>query len=212
MPDARSFGKNDASWAIEELAFKKYASCGASHPAIEAAIDLADQHDLSLDDIESLELFGIWVGSGMVDVPWHDSENPHVLAQFCAPYEVVSAIKYRRFGPAEIEPEQIASDREVDAFARKVLIKHESEWGEGYPGGHTVRIKTRDGKVLVASRTPSELFDPGRWTPKEVIVKFRANASFSGLASEKQIEDMVEDVMHLEEPGTLADLMSTLGK
>jgi 2-methylcitrate dehydratase PrpD len=73
---------------VEQLAYKRYASCGASHYAIQAALDLANEHHLG--------------------VPWTYGETPQAMAQFCAPYEVASVIKNGRFGPAEIEPKRIA--------------------------------------------------------------------------------------------------------
>ena len=198
LPNASAFKKKQDEWAIEMMAFKKYASCGASHPAIESAIELSKEYELTLDDINSIELFGIFVGSGMVDVPWKEAENPHVWAQFCAPYEVVSAIKNKKFGPEEITNKRIEEDKEVDRMARRVVIKSKNEWEGDYPGGQTVRIQTKDGKTLTASHTPDEIWEPDAFSMTDIVNKFIKNSQFAGFCSESQARKIVQSVKNLQ--------------
>lgn len=198
FPPATNFKKKESSWAIEKTAFKKYSACGASHPVIEAAISLSKKYNLTIDVIDSIELFGIFVGSGYVDNPWTETDNPQPLAQFSAPYQVVSAIKNRKFGPAEITEERIIADEEVSELAQKVTIEHEKEWGEGYPGGQAIRITTKDGRVLIANGTPQEMFEPDLFSMEDVISKFMTNAKFSGLCTAKQAREIVDIVTEFE--------------
>ncbi len=208
LPGLEAFQRTEGKWAIEDLAFKHFACCGASHPAIQSALQLKDENGLTLQDIESIELFGIFVGSGMVDVPWEDSENPHVLAQFCAPYEVVSAIRNGRFGPEEVSVKRIREDKEVDRLARQVVIRHQDEWGEGYPGGQTVRITTRDGRKLVASRTPLQTFDPRSWNWEMIEEKFLQNAAYSGLVTPEEAREIARRVKSMDQhPSALLEII-----
>ncbi len=139
-------------YEVELLEYKRYASCGASHKAVEAAKHLADEYDLKLADIETIWIFGCGVNSGMVGVPWTDSETPQAMAQFCAPYEVASVIKNHRFGPAEITLERIANDKEVDSLARRCQLKKWEAWGGERPGDQAVRVFLNDGRTLEAAR------------------------------------------------------------
>jgi 2-methylcitrate dehydratase PrpD len=207
LPDVSEFEKKQESWEIQDLCFKKYAACGAGHPAIEAAIQLANEHNLTLDDIKNIELYGIFVGSGMVDIPWRDAQSPHVLAQFCAPYEVVSAIKNKKFGPEEITNERIAQDKEVDAMARKVIIKHEDKYPGEYPGGQTVRIETQSGETLVASRRTEDLFNPDAMSMADIIQKMKSNAAYSGLCSPEQAEAIVSTIQSFASVEDVADFV-----
>lgn len=198
MPPAHDFNKGASNWAIEKTAFKKYSACGASHPIIEAAISLSKKYNLTLEVIDSIELFGIFVGSGYVDNPWVDTDNPQPLAQFSAPYQVVSAIKNQEFGPSEITEKRILEDKEVSELAQKVMIKYEKEWGGSYPGGQAIRITTTDGRVLAANGTPQEMFDPDLFSMTDITDKFLASVKLSGLCKTKQAEKIVELVTDFE--------------
>ena len=94
VPTALAMGEfNDASGketlaavilGIELLSYKRYACCGASHMAIEAARRLAEQHDLKPADIETIRIFGVGVNSGQLQYSWNGPyEKPLSGDQAC---------------------------------------------------------------------------------------------------------------------------------
>lgn len=186
---------------VELLRFKKFACCGRGNDAIEAAIALANEHDLKPEDIERVEIFGAGVNSGMVGVPWNPRHpRPHVLAQFCAPYQVATAIRNRRVGPVEISDERIRADREVEALALRTELRDPKDFDGKYPGGQVVRVWTRRGETLVASRHTS-----ASWlgSEAELLAKFRSNVEFSGLRSPAEAEALLQAIQQIE---TCADI------
>ena len=189
------------SYEVEELTYKRYAACGGSHQSIEAA--LANEHDLKPDDIESIEIFGVGVNSGVVGVPWTDHENPHVLAQFCAPYQVASVIEHRRFGPAEITNERIAEAKEVDALARRTHLH------SGWSREQTVRMVLRDGRELEATRDRDDVLSPELHSYEQLVEKFKYNAVFSGLVPEQEAAEMVEAVENLDKYENIGKFIRT---
>ncbi len=196
-PKAGNLPKNATGFEVELIRFKKYACCGRSHDAIEVAIALANEHDLKPEDIAELEIFGVGVNTGMVGVPWNPNHpQPHVLAQFCAPYEVATAIRNRRMGPAEISDERIRADRAVSELALRTRLRDPKEFGGNYPGGQTVRIRTQQGQTVVASRHRS-----GGWLSAEsdLIAKFKENAAFSGICSPPRAEALLKAIQQLDQ-------------
>jgi 2-methylcitrate dehydratase PrpD len=183
---------------IEQLAYKRYASCGASHYAVQSALEIANQHDLKPADVAKIWIFGCGVNSGMVGVPWTESETPQAMAQFCAPYEVASVIKNRRFGPAEIEPQRIREDREVDALARRCELHHWKDWGGPKPARQAVRIFLKDGRTLEAWHDVEEVLSPTSNTYERLVEKFKYNVTFSGLVNEKAAGEMVTAIENLD--------------
>jgi 2-methylcitrate dehydratase PrpD len=184
---------------VERISFKKFASCGASHPVIQAAIDLANEHDVEPEDIAEIELFGVGVNSGMVGVPWDPAHPiPHVLAQFCAPYEVATAIRNRRMGAAEISDARIRADAEVAGLAVRVQLRNPKDFGGAYPGGQTIRIRMKDGRTLVASRDRDHVLRPDLFTEADVIRKFGENAAFSGICPPERAAAIVAAVKQLD--------------
>lgn len=195
MPTAADVAGKRDFWEIERVSFKKFASCGASHPIIQAAIDLANEHDLKPEDIAEIELFGVGVNSGMVGVPWDPGHPiPHVMAQFCAPYEVAAAIRNRRMGPAEITNEKIRADKAVSDLASRVQLKNPKQFGGEYPGGQTIRIRTTAGQTLVASRDRDHVLRPDLFSDEALIQKFRQNAAFSAICPPERADAVVSAV------------------
>jgi 2-methylcitrate dehydratase PrpD len=185
-------------YEIELLTFKRYACCGASHMAVESALSLANEHDLKPADIDTISIFGVGVNAGMTGVPWRDSKTPHVLAQFCAPYEVASVIKNRRFGPAEITDQRIAQDREVDALARRTKLCHWTDWGGPRPAQQAVRILLKDGRKLEAWRERDQVLHPDANSYDQLVEKFKYNATFSALVDEEQADKLVRAIENLD--------------
>lgn len=200
--EAAALGASPGPWEIELIRFKRYASCGRSHDAIRAAIDLANQHDLKPEEIEEIELFGVGVNSGMVGVPWNPNHpQPQVLAQFCAPYEVAAAIGNRRMGAAEISDRRIRSDRGVSDLALRTRLREPKEFGGKYPGAQTVRIRTRGGQTLVASRRGA---GSQPLTPAELIAKFHDNGAFSGICPRPRAEALLKAIQQLDQCADVA--------
>jgi len=199
IPTAEEILAKHDFFEVERISFKKYASCGASHPVIQAAIDLANQHNLKPEDVAEIELFGVGVNSGMVGVPWDPKHPiPHVMAQFCAPYEVATAIRHRKMGPAEITNEQIRSDPAVSELASRVQLKNPKQFGGEYPGGQTIRIRTKAGQTLVASRDRDAVLRPDLFTDADLARKFHDNAGFSGICDAAQSDAIIEAVKRLD--------------
>ena len=183
---------------VELLAYKRYASCGASHYAVQAALDLANEHNLQPADIEKVWIFGCGVNSGMVGVPWTESDTPQAMAQFCAPYEVASVIKNRRFGPAEIEPARIVEDQETDALARRCELHHWKDWGGQKPAFQAVRIFLKDGRTLEAAHNQEEVLSPTSNTYEQLVEKFKYNVTYTKLVDDERADKMVQAIEDLD--------------
>jgi len=207
MPKVSDFEKQLDGLEIEMLCFKKYACCGASHTVVEGAIEIAKTNNLKLEDIETVELFG--VSDPFTGIPWQESENPHVLAQFCAPYEVASALKNKKFGPQEITNQKIKEDQDVSQLAKKVQLKDPAEWGPGYPGkGYkTIRIKTKDARTFFKSYLQSDLFNPDELNMEDIVLKMKSNADYCGLCSPKKADALVSIVKDFESVGNVRNFV-----
>lgn len=196
---------------VEQLSYKRFACCGASHRALDAALSLVSEHDLKIGDVETVWIFGVGVDAktSMTGIPWRDDPCPHVLAQFCAPYEVASVIKNRRFGPAEITNERIAEDREVDALARRIKLCDWKAWGEAKPpNAHQgIRIFLKDGRTFDAWRSKSDTIHPQAFTYAELVGKFKENAVFSRLVDETGASEMVKAIESLDQCSHVGDFI-----
>lgn len=199
-------------WSIEKFLYKSMTTCGHSLRLIQSAIDIANQYNLKISEIDQIELFGLETHDDqkMVTFPWNPNHRfPEVLAQFCAPYQVVSAIKNRRYGPDEVAEERVISDKEVSELAEhKVFIRTIEEYGENYPGGNTIRIRTKSGDTYIHSRELRNL-DGVLYTIEEkekIIQKFKHNVGFFGL-SQHDADEIINAVENLEQYEDIGDFI-----
>ena len=186
-------------WQIEQLHYKRYTCCGVCVNGIESAIELATRYKLQPADVREMRLFGADVESPFGGVAWDDSPTPQVLSQFCVPYAAAAALKNRHYGPAEISPERIADDREVDALARRARLCSWSEWvGERPKAATGMQIVLPDGRVLSSSGSGHPRY---QWPAnrRELVAKFKSNLAFSKLVDQRQADELIAAIEGLRQ-------------
>ncbi len=198
-----------ADWQIEQLHYKRYACCGVCVNAIEGAIGLAAEHDVQAEDVREIRVFGDDVRSPFGGVAWGDSPTPYVLAQFCIPYAAASALKNGRYGPAEIAPQRIAEDREVDALARRTRLCDWSEWEGTRPKARTgMQIFLNNGRRLEAAASGHRRFQwPGDY--RKIVAKFKRNVAFSGLIDEREADALIAAIENLDALERIAEFIES---
>lgn len=145
-------------WHNERLSLKKYPSCAATHAAIEAALALAEDHDLQPEALVGLEVVLSPYAHRLVGAPYVPADE--VAAQFSVQYAVAVALARRRFSVLDLQPAQ-AGDPAVVALARRVAVSVDDGLGDAMAPA-TVRVATRAGARLerVAAQLPGSPAQP----------------------------------------------------
>lgn len=194
---------------MESLTVKKYPSCFCNHAAIEAAIRLANAHNLSPNDILSITTIVPPFVERLVGKPYNCVEATQVTAQFNLPYSIACSIFRQQFTLAEIEPKN-TSDREIDSLARKVEILVD-EGNKNKFAPVTVTIVTRSGArhTLTIEKLPGSPENPlGR---EEILSK--AEQCFSlGVRplNPARIQTIVDTVQTFDKINDIRQLMLEL--
>ena len=193
-------------WETEWTSLKRFCSCGAMHPAVQAALDLANDNDLQPDDIDRVILF---LGKGknaMVGVPWDMGPNPQVDAQFCAPYCVALALMRRTAAISAMTDDAIRSDVEVQDLAKRVEMVYDWEGVEGKPTERwqntmpqIVAVHTKSGKYYESWGSRREVFDQFEMSYDDVAAKFHDCVEFSGRFTPQREQQIVDAVAKLED-------------
>jgi 2-methylcitrate dehydratase PrpD len=197
---------------IESCSVKRFACCGAAHPLIEAALDLAEAHDLQPDRIERVELYFGPDGNGLVGRPFVMGDHPQVNAQFSAPYGVAVALCHRSADLRHFTDEAVRADNLVAEFAtRRVAIVKSienpplprssvpSDWPAHAGKPHVVTISLADGSVVRAERAACETLGPARAGFDDVRRKLHACADFDGRWSTAELDALAETVANLDD-------------
>ncbi len=204
-------------WQIEQLAIKRFPSCGACHPVTQAALDLIKETALSAGDIEEIEIYLGEGGNAMVGAPFELGDNPQADAQFSAAYGVALALLRGDAGIGRYSDACIRADQAVADLARRVkLVKHLPEpppresFSDHEPAWvdqpHMITATTRDGRRLSRIRTIRDVLSPDAAGFGTAAAKLRECAAASSLFPAARGEAIIAAVQALDGEVNLGDL------
>ncbi len=181
---------------IADTYSKMYPTCRHSQPAIEAALDLAEEFGFSWQDVKD-----VWVGThqvaydltGVIKEPKSAAE-----AKFSLAYGVALALHEHGVGTSHLTP-AYWEDEINKLLANKVTVVVDSGVQSVYPGkrGAVVKITLQDGRTF-----SKELYDlkgspknPVSW--QDLVNKFKANVS--SVLNTEEIGHMIEYIRKMEQ-------------
>ena len=184
-------------WCLLRIAFKPWPTSGMLHAFVEAALDVATQHDLGPDDVAAIELRG-----GPELRHWFEPveqrkrpENGATAANSVF-YAVAKALANRRVTLADFAPDGL---RQPAALALAERMHHTVE--EGLGRSAVVAVVTRGGERHVR-RVDTPLGHPSRpMSHEQLVEKFRDCAQYAAtpvapeaLAEVERLVGALEDV------------------
>lgn len=173
---------HNGTYAIEKTYTKPYAACRYLHPAIEGAIMLRNQHNLTAEEIESVH-----VDTYFWAVNKHDHcEIPcSASAKMSIPYSVAAAVVYGKAGLQEYDEEIIRDDRLLD-LAKKVTVADDEELTRIFPEitSAIITVKTLDGRQLQCRVDHPKGEPENPLTDREFYERFCELVKFSGKSAE----------------------------
>ena len=132
----------------EELSFKPWASCRGTHAYIQAALELARGHRLSVADIKGVSVQTGPVQSMLIE-PLEKKRMPETAidAKFSIPFTVALALVRGRVSPGDFD-DAARSDRDVLRLAGLVRPVPQHGWGDSDATRGALSIELEDGRTL----------------------------------------------------------------
>lgn len=197
------------SWEIPKIVFKSYPCGSISHPYMDCALRLRQDHAIRAEDVEEVICR---TAEGPVHRLWEpleEKQRPSTSygAKFSLPYSVAVMLIKGRAGLEEFS-EKAIHDPEVLALAAKVHYQLDDTID--YPrhfSGH-VKVKLKNGTVLEENQPYPKGGLEIPLPPEEIEEKFRNNAAMA--LPKERVEAIVGAVRNLEELpsiGAVADLL-----
>ena len=195
-------------YTIADTYNKMYPSCRHAQPGIEAALDLALEHGIAPETVESIDIGTHKVAyelTGIIKAPKNSGE-----AKFSLAYGSAAALLRHGFGVADLT-ESAYTDAAALQLAEKVTCHIDDEVQAVYPKkrGARVTITLSDGK-----RYEKELYDlkgspnnPVGWA--ELEGKFRSNAK--AMLPLERVDEIIDLFSTLEQQGNvnrICDILS----
>ncbi len=187
--------------------FKPYPCCRMNHAAIDCAVDIVNENDISGDDIEKAILYAS-AGAlhDIIGQPFRIMNSPHASAGFSVQYNVANVLVRGSSRPEHFTEEAIR-DTAISDFIKKITM---AELTEGTMESGRVKVIMKDGREFDRF-TEIARGDPRNPISREVLLaKYRTNIEFSNTISGENAEKvlkMVEDLENLDSVKKLADLL-----
>jgi 2-methylcitrate dehydratase PrpD len=181
--DVRSVLDHRFELALAGLAIKRFASCGVTHPPIEAALQLRDEHGVTAPSVRRLDLV---VNPRVPEIAAHDRPSSGLEAKFSLPHCLAVALLDGGAGLEQFTDDRATEPTVVD-LGRRVHVTVDP--GVGLTGhmswGCRLTATLADGRTV---QTEVEMAR-GKWlgerlTRDELVAKFRGCAAAAGIAPE----------------------------
>lgn len=170
-----SFERRPLELELSGIIVKRYACCGALHPAIDALVELVDGHA-----IEPAAIAGITcaVNARALHVLVHHQASTPAEGRFSVEYTLAVAAIDRDAGPTQYTTERVA-DEAVQRLSRAVTVVVDDELPTGYalfPA--IVTVNTVDGRSFTLRRDLAQGDPSLPFGADDIVRKFRGCAAF----------------------------------
>jgi 2-methylcitrate dehydratase PrpD len=211
-PD-RVFAPHDW-YEIERVSVKQFPSCGATHRAVLATLELVNQHELDARDIAQID-----VGLGAsayhyVGQPFQMGPGAEVQAQFCADYCVALAAVHRRVSLDQFTPEYIHQDAATLEMLHRVYVRpeihqldHQPVPTDKYREPQTVVIHLCDGRKLASGKTYQDVLAPENTSDEAVIRKLTSVTSRVEQLTPSRAERLIKETLNLERSASVHEFV-----
>lgn len=191
-------------FGLTEVCLKLYPCCGVIHTAIYAALQLAQQYDIQVEDIEKVD---VKIDPQAAAVKLYEKPETALEGKFSVQFAIALALLDRKVTVAQFSDEKVRQPEVVALMSRvKAIVVPELHQTEATGRSQIVEIHLKDGRQLVKRSD----FPPG--TPSNplsdeaLFQKYRSCASL--VLPEKQIEESIELIMNLERIGEINKLLA----
>jgi len=162
-------------WEILEtgVTVKLYPSCAATHPPLDALVDLQRRERFRAADVEAID---VEVDSMTPRLLIHPRPASGLEAKFSMPFCAAAALVYGRLDIGTFDLEHIRNP-EVQALLPRVTLRANAAFDTAAPLSRArVTVRLTDGRTLTQAADGARGY-PGRLTDDELATKFTACAT-----------------------------------
>ena len=159
-----------ARWEILDtgITVKLYPSCAATHPPLDALLDLQRRHRFAAEDVEAID---VEVDSMTPRLLIYPRPSTGLEAKFSMPFCAAAALVFGHPNISTFEVERIA-DARIQGLLPRVTLRANAAFDAAAPLSQAnVTVQLRDGRSL-AARVDGARGYPGRLSDDELTTKF----------------------------------------
>jgi 2-methylcitrate dehydratase PrpD len=195
------------AYAIERVYTKSHAACRYCHSPIDATIKLLFEHDLKVEDVQSVSVQTYELAVRNHD---HTEIESSSSAKMSIPYSVAVALSTGKAGMREFDTQQVSAVNNT-GLAKKVVVQSDDELTALYPDKNpaTVTIKTNNGETYV-ERVDYPKGEPANpMSDKELEDKFSSLAEYRGW-NPRRIRNAIDSIWGIDLNRDLSGLWASI--
>jgi 2-methylcitrate dehydratase PrpD len=183
---------------------KLYPSCAATHPPLDALIDLKRRERFTAEQVQAID---VEVDSMTPRLLIHPNPTTGLEAKFSMPFCAAAAVVYPRVGIDTFDVEHIQNP-DVQGLIPKVTLCPNGAFDQAAPLSQAhVTVRLRDGRALSQAADGARGY-PGRLTDEELATKFAGCATRT--LSEAAANSAWAALSDLDKIGDVRDLCALL--
>ena len=162
-------------WEMLEtgVAVKLYPSCAATHPPLDALIDMKRRDGFTADQIQAID---VEVDSMTPRLLIHPNPTTGLEAKFSMPFCAAAAVVYPRVGIDTFDVDHIRNPA-VQSLMPRVTLRANEAFDQAAPLSQArVTVRLHDGRVWSQAADGARGY-PGRLTDEELAMKFTGCAT-----------------------------------
>lgn len=187
--------------------FKRHASCGHTHPAVDASLELVEKHHVKPDEVKHIVVETYPIALETVGRNYEPKTSER--AKFSLPYCVAVAVIRGKVGLAEFSSARLR-DPKVLKLSRKIEVKIGREFSASKLWWAKVTIRTGDGTELSNSVDLPKGYPANPLSRLELEKKFRDLAA--PVLTTREADRLISTVGNLELLKNMKSLANMLQK
>lgn len=192
------------NWTSLRTYVKPYPCCRHLHGAIDAALQLHDQHEIATDQIAAIDIGTFALAAKL------DRAEPQTLmaAQFSLPYAVATALTHGKVDLVSFAPESLA-EAGVQQLTNLVSVHLDEQAQQDYPRSRAAQVTvTLASGAVYEARVEQPLGEPDNPLSDEAIeAKFRNLAT--PVLGEERVEAAIEQAWRGNDISALTSALGT---
>lgn len=177
----------NGTYAIMKSYTKPYASCRYTHPPVEAAIHLRNQHGLKPEDVEKVK-----VETYNLAVSGHDHTDIKgaYSAKMSTPYSTAVALIYGKAGLQEFSEENL-SNPTVQSLTAKIQVVDDEEMSRIFPEKQSAKLT-----ITTSNGSYSERVDFPKGEPENPMTEEEFHNRYEGLMAYGNVPEQVYETIY----------------
>ena len=194
---------------ITDCAYKAFPTEALTHQPISAVLNVMQHHDLVAEDLAEIHIQTTTRGADILSDPSKYDPQTKETADHSLPYCIAAAAADGGLWPTSFEEEKLFDPR-IRALLTKIKVVANAEIDALFPGVKRAiaTLTTTDGRSFTETVDHAKGSPQNPMSDKEVIAKFRANAS--GVMTAAQQDAIIDATWNLETISHMGDYMQLL--